>query len=125
METKLHISLATLKTLMLKIHATIVKNQKPHLTQDLSFAYHSRTKGKTQIGWDVVIGWKMQKWTKANNVFPNGSLIMYLILTKWLWNPHAKKCKKYIMGMGMHRIVKQMVKNDPKNQAKTIIPEIC
>jgi len=124
-ETKLHISFATLKILMLKIHATIVKNQKPHLMQDLSSTYHSRTKGKTQIGWDVFMGWRAQKWTKANNVPPNGSLIMYLILTKWLWNPHVKKPKKYIMGMGMHKIVEQMVKNDPKNQVKTIIPKIC
>ncbi len=46
METKLHISLATLKALMLKIHATIVENQKPHLTQDLSYTYDPRTKGK-------------------------------------------------------------------------------
>ncbi len=46
METKLHTSLATLKALMLKIPATIVKKQEPHLMQDLLYAYHLQMKGK-------------------------------------------------------------------------------
>jgi hypothetical protein len=30
-------------------------------------------KGKTQIGWIIIIGQKMQRWAKTNNVPPNGS----------------------------------------------------
>jgi hypothetical protein len=37
MEMKLHISLATLKALMLKITATIIKKQEPHLMKDLLY----------------------------------------------------------------------------------------
>ncbi len=46
METKLHTSLIALKALMLKILASIVKKQEPHLMQDLLYAYHPPTKGK-------------------------------------------------------------------------------
>jgi hypothetical protein len=31
--------------------------------------------------------------------------------------------EKNIMGMGVHRIVEQMGKVDPKNKAKTVIPK--
>jgi hypothetical protein len=29
--------------------------------------------GKTQVGWVVVVGQKVQKWANANNTPPNGS----------------------------------------------------
>ncbi len=44
-----------------------------------------------------------------------GPFVEYLILTKWLWNPHIKKFKKNIMGMGVHKIVEQMEKTNPNN----------
>jgi hypothetical protein len=46
METKLHISLATLKALMLKTPSAIVKTQEPHLMWDLLYVYHPPRKGK-------------------------------------------------------------------------------
>ncbi len=45
-ETKLHTSPITMKALMLKAFATIIKKQEPHLIQDLLYAYHLSTKGK-------------------------------------------------------------------------------
>jgi hypothetical protein len=45
-ETQLHSSLATLKTLMLKIYTVIIKKQEPHLMQELLHVYHPPTKGK-------------------------------------------------------------------------------
>jgi len=50
-------------------------------------------------------------------------LVMYLTLMKWLWNPHVKKPKKNIVGMGVHNIVKQMGKINLENQAKTVTLE--
>ncbi len=32
----------------------------------------SSNEGKTQVRWVVVIGWKVRKWTRANNVLLNG-----------------------------------------------------
>ncbi len=52
-----------------------------------------------------------------------GPLIVYLISTKWLWDPHVGKPKKNIVGMGVRIIVKQMGKVDLKNWAKTVIHE--
>jgi len=43
------------KTPNVKIPTTIVKKQKPHLMQDLLYAYCLPTKGKTQVGWVVII----------------------------------------------------------------------
>ncbi len=54
---------------------------------------------------------------------PMGPPIMYLTLTKWLFDLHVGKSKKNIVGMGMHKIVEQMGKTYPKNWAKTIIPK--
>jgi hypothetical protein len=51
METKLHTSLATLKVLMLKTCAVIIKKKKPHVMWDLLYAYHLRTKGKHKVGY--------------------------------------------------------------------------
>jgi hypothetical protein len=44
-----------------------------------------------------------------------GPLVMYLTLTKWLWNPHIEKPKKNTMGLGVHKIVEQMGKVDLDN----------
>jgi hypothetical protein len=52
-----------------------------------------------------------------------GPLVMYLTLMKLLWNPHVGNLKKNIMGMGMHIIIEQMGKVDPKNRANIIILE--
>jgi hypothetical protein len=52
-----------------------------------------------------------------------GLLVMYLILMKCLRDPHVKKPKKNIVGMGMHKIIKQIRKVDLKNRVKTVTPE--
>jgi len=83
----------------------------------------STKEGKTQIRWAIIIGRKMHKWTRVNNIPSNGFPIVYLTLTKWLWNPHVKKPGKNIMGMGVCKIVKQMGRVDPNNQAKTVTLE--
>jgi hypothetical protein len=44
-----------------------------------------------------------------------GPFIMYMTLTKWLWNFHVGKLDKNTMGMGMHKFVKQMEKPDLNN----------
>jgi hypothetical protein len=44
-----------------------------------------------------------------------GPLIVYLTRMKWLWDPHVRKRKKNIMGMGVQRIVEQMGKVDLDN----------
>jgi hypothetical protein len=46
METKLHISLATLKAPMLKTPTAIVKKHEPHRIQGLLYVYHPLMKGK-------------------------------------------------------------------------------
>jgi len=52
-----------------------------------------------------------------------GSPIVYLTLTKWLWDSHVGKLDKNTMGMGMDRIIEQMGKVDSKNQTKAVILE--
>ncbi len=56
-------------------------------------------------------------------LLPMGPLVMYLTPTKWLWNPHVGKPEKNIVGMGMHRIIKQMKIFDLMNQAKIVAIE--
>jgi hypothetical protein len=51
--------------------------------------------GKTQARWVVVVGQRMWKWAKTNNILPNGSPYHVLILMKWLWNPHVGNFKKH------------------------------
>ncbi len=64
-----------------------------------------------QVRWVIVIWQRVWRRAKANNVLPNGFPIMYLILIEWLWDPHViGKLEKNIIGMGMHKIVKQMGK---------------
>jgi hypothetical protein len=46
-----------------------------------------------------------------------GPFVVYLILTKWLWNSHVGKPKKNTMGIGVHKIIEQMEKNDLNNWA--------
>ncbi len=60
------------------------------------------------------------EWTMF---LPSSPPIAYLILTKWLWDPRVEKLEKNIMGVGMHRIVKQMGKVDSNNWVKTITLE--
>jgi hypothetical protein len=50
-----------------------------------------------------------------------GSLVMYFISMKWLWDPHVEKFEKNIMGM--HRIIEQMGKVDQENPTKIVILE--
>jgi hypothetical protein len=45
-EAQLHTSLATLKTLMLKISTIIIKKKKPHSMGKLLHVYHPPIKGK-------------------------------------------------------------------------------
>jgi hypothetical protein len=52
-----------------------------------------------------------------------GSLIMYIIPMKWLWNPHVKKLAKKVVGMDVHKIVEQMWKTNLQNEMKIVILE--
>jgi hypothetical protein len=38
----------------------------------LTIFVSSTKEGKTQVGWAIAIGQKMQRWAKANNIPPNG-----------------------------------------------------
>jgi hypothetical protein len=49
-----------------------------------------------------------------------GPPIMYLTLTKWLWDYHVKKLEKNIVEMGMHKLIEQMGNVDLENLTKTI-----
>jgi hypothetical protein len=73
-ETKLHISSIALKVLMLWTPFVISKHigttSEAWLTMCISFA----NEGQTQVGWVVIVGWRMQKWTNVNNTPPKGSL---------------------------------------------------
>jgi hypothetical protein len=69
---------------------------------------------KTQVRWTIVIGQRVKRWTRTNNVSRNGSLFAHLTMMKWLWNAHVEKLEKYIMGMGVHIIIEQMGKVDIK-----------
>jgi hypothetical protein len=62
------------------------------------------------VGWVAIVGWKMQRWTKANNIHPNGSLCCVPNFNKMTMKSPCQKSKKNTMGMGMRRIVKQMEK---------------
>jgi hypothetical protein len=53
-----------------------------------------------------------------------GPLVVYLTWTKDYDTPMSGSLRKIIMGMGMHKIVKQMGKFDPKNETKIIMLEI-
>jgi hypothetical protein len=44
-----------------------------------------------------------------------GLLIVYLISTKWLWDPHVGKLEKNIVGMGVRKIIEQTKKVDLEN----------
>lgn len=52
-----------------------------------------------------------------------GFRIVYLIVTKWLWDPDDDKPKKNTIRMGMHIIIKQMGIVDQKNWAKSVTHE--
>ncbi len=52
-----------------------------------------------------------------------GPLVMYLTPTKWLLDPHVDKFENNTVGMGMHKIVKQMGKADLKNRMKIVTPK--
>ncbi len=75
METRWHFLLATLKVLMCQTPFVITKNNtfeaKP--TMCVSFV----NKRKTQLGWVVVVGWKVRRWTSANNTPPK--LFMFFL----------------------------------------------
>jgi len=53
-------------------------------------------------------------------LLPMGPPIAYLTPMKWLGNPHVWKHEQNTMEMSVHRIIKQMGKTNPKNQAKII-----
>jgi hypothetical protein len=52
-----------------------------------------------------------------------GPPIMYLTSMKWLWDPHVEKPKKNTMGVGMHKIIKQMGKIDLENRVNIVTLE--
>ncbi len=83
----------------------------------------SSNERRTQVGWVVAIGWKVQKWTKTNNVIPIRSPCHVLDFDEMtMKSPCWETWKKY-SAMGMHRIFKHMGKIDPKNWAKIVILE--
>jgi hypothetical protein len=47
-------------------------------------------------------------------------LMLIMILTKWLWNPHVGKLGKNIVGVGVCKIVEQMGRANPNNWMKTV-----
>jgi len=98
-------------------NARITFNARPNIC--VSFT----KEGKTQIKWVVIVRRITRRWAKVNNVPSNGFLVVYLISMKWLWDPHIRKLGKNIMEMDMHRIVKKMGKNNPKNWVKIVTPK--
>jgi hypothetical protein len=80
----------------------------------------SAKEGKTQVGWATIVKQRAQRWTRTNNTPSDGSLIMFLIPMKWLWNPHVGKPKKNTMRMDVCIIVKQIENFDPKNWMKIV-----
>jgi hypothetical protein len=52
-----------------------------------------------------------------------GFFVVYLIMMKWLWDPHVGIPKKNIVKMGVYKIVEQMGKINPKNLVKIVILE--
>ncbi len=56
METKLHISLATQKVLMLNFFIAIIKKKKTTFDAKPIICVSSTNKGKTQARWVVVVG---------------------------------------------------------------------
>jgi hypothetical protein len=118
METKLHISLPALKTLMLNTLSIIII-KKNHIWCGTYYMHIicQQRENTSRVGCRV----KCTKVSQKKITFlPMGSFVVYLIPTKWLWDPHVKKLEKNIVGMGMHRIVEQMGKVNSKNWAKII-----
>ncbi len=94
MKTKLHTSLATLKVLMLKTLAGIVKkkpfNVKPTIC--ISFA----NEGKTQVRVVVTLKQRLRSWAIVNNAPPNGSSCCVLYFDEMtMRSPCWKAWKKY------------------------------
>jgi len=49
------------------------KKQGTTFNAGLTICVSSTNKGKTQVGWVVVVGQRVQRWARTNNVPPNGS----------------------------------------------------
>jgi len=71
----------------------------------------------------IVVWQRTWKWTKSKNAPPNGFPCRVPNFDEMIWNPPVEKHGKNIVGMGVHRIVEQMGKVDPKNLKKTIAPK--
>jgi hypothetical protein len=70
----------------------------------------STNERKTQVKWVVVIGQKTRRWTKTNNVPPNGSPCPIHDSNQITMNFYIGNFEKNIAGMGMHKIIEQMGK---------------
>jgi hypothetical protein len=56
----------------------------------------STNEKKTQVGWVVAIRWIVQKWIRANNIPPNGSLCHILNFNEMIMKcPCQVTWKKY------------------------------
>ncbi len=49
------------------------KNVKTTFDAGLVICVSFANEGKTQVKRAAIVGWKMQKWVRSNNIHPNGS----------------------------------------------------
>jgi hypothetical protein len=80
----------------------------------------STNKGKTQVGWATTIGWRARRWTRTNNVFPNGSLYCVPDSNKMTTKSPCQEAWKKIVGMGVHKIVEWMRNVNLENRTKIV-----
>jgi len=78
----------------------------------ISFA----NKGKTQVGWAIIIGWKMWRWANANNILPKGSPYHVPNPNEMAMRSLCLEASKNIVEMGMCKTNEQMEKVNPKCQ---------
>jgi len=70
--------------------------------------------GKTQVRWATTIGWKMWRWTSANNILPKGSPYHVPNSDEMAVGSLCLEASKNIVEMGMHKTNEQMEKTNPK-----------
>ncbi len=83
----------------------------------------STNEGKTQIHWAFVRGQKVRRWAWANNAPPNGSPYHVPNCDEMTMRSPCQETWENTMEMGVHKIVKQMKKIDPKNHVKIVTIE--
>jgi hypothetical protein len=69
---------------------------------------------KNQVGWAIIIGQIMWRCVKVNNTPPKRFPCCLLNSNEMIMKSPCWKLTKNIVGMGMHKIVGQMGKNNPK-----------